>query len=119
MEEEKPRTNNSNNSKLKIRICPHCKQSYKTEIGLQNWKNLFKKPTAEDWISLIILILLFLAAFAYVHDTKVCRETLNNLDTICAQRAMGNSMNTTNILITNLSFKSTKFDNITVTNYST
>ena len=116
MEEE---TNHKIEPKLYTRICSNCKQEYKTEIGLQNWKNLFKKPTAEDWISLIILILLFLAAFAYIQDTKTCRETLNNLDTICAQRAMGNSMNTTNILLTNISFKPTKFDNITLTNYST
>ena len=85
--------------KLHTRICPNCKQLCKTEIGLSNWKNLFKKPTVEDWVSLIILILLFLAAFAYTIDTKACRETLNNLDKICYEYEVGKSMNTTNILL--------------------
>jgi len=94
-------------TKLKVRICPHCKQEYKTEIGIKNWKNLFQKPTTEDWISLIILILLFLAAFAYITDTASCRKTLNNLDTICYQYRLGHAENTTNILLnplTNLSY---------------
>ena len=86
-------------NKLHTRVCPNCKQMYKTEIGLSNWKNLFKKPTVEDWVSLIILILLFLAAFAYTVDTKACRETLNNLDTICYEYKIGKSMNTTNVLL--------------------
>jgi hypothetical protein len=106
------------NINKKIRRCNYCGSMIEIKPGLKNWKNLFRKPTTEDWISLIILILLFLAAFAYIIDTKSCRETLNNLDTICAQRAIGNSMNTTNVLITNLSFKSNKFNNFTETNYS-
>jgi hypothetical protein len=69
------------------RICPRCKQPYQTKIGVDNWKNLFKMPTMEDWITLIILILLIAAAFAYTTETKACKDTLNNLDEICLKRA--------------------------------
>jgi hypothetical protein len=103
--------------KLHVRICPNCKQPYKTELGLKNWKNLFQKPTTEDWISLIILILLFLAAFAYITDTKSCRETLNNLDTICYQYRLGHAENTTNIILnplTNLSNNKSNESNLSI-----
>jgi hypothetical protein len=72
--------------KLHIRKCPHCKQEYKIKTGIDNWRNLFRMPTLDDWIVLIILALLLVAAYAYNNDTKACRETLNNLDEICMQR---------------------------------
>jgi hypothetical protein len=88
--EEKKENNvieeNENKEKLHLRMCPHCKQQYKTTIGIKNWKNLFKKPTAEDWITLLILILVMVAAFAYTLDIKTCKETLNNLDEMCLAR---------------------------------
>jgi hypothetical protein len=71
----------------KIRICPCCKQEYKTQIGMNNWKNLFRKPTIDDWVTLFILIMLLVAAFAYTTETKQCRETLQNLDRICLDYA--------------------------------
>lgn len=67
------------------RVCPCCKQKYKTKIGLNNWKNLFRVPTLDEWITLVILILLVAAAYAYNNDTKACRETLTHLDMICLQ----------------------------------
>ena len=69
----------------KERICPCCKQTYKTKIGVGNWKNLFRKPTMEDWITLVILALLILASYAYVQETAQCKSMINNLDRICAQ----------------------------------
>lgn len=72
--------------KLHTRICPYCKQKYDTKIGFKNWKNLFRMPTTEDWISLIILILILLAAYAYNADTKTCRNTLENLESICISK---------------------------------
>lgn len=65
------------------RECKNCHQTYETTIGLSNWRNLFKKPTLEDWISLIIVTLVILTAYAYIHDIKVCKEVVNNLDTVC------------------------------------
>jgi hypothetical protein len=89
--------------KLHTRVCPNCKQQYQTKIGIDNWKNLFKKPTAEDWISLIILILVMAAAFAYSVDTQSCKETLNNLDKICMQYQASALENGTSLLIPNIS----------------
>jgi hypothetical protein len=69
--------------KKHIRMCPYCKQEYKTKIGASNWKNLFRKPTLDDWITLVILILLFLAAYAYIQETSQCKYMLTNLDQTC------------------------------------
>lgn len=77
MEEEKTSTS------MKIRNCPHCHQTYEIKTGINNWKNLFKKPTTEDWITLFILIMIILASFAYTTETKQCKETLTHLDTVC------------------------------------
>jgi len=70
---------------LHKRVCPYCKQEIQIKIGLGNWKNLFRRPTLDDWIVLIILIFILFAAYAYNLDTKTCRETLNNIDEICVQ----------------------------------
>jgi len=69
--------------KTTTRPCPHCKQPMEITTGLRNWKNLFKMPTMEDWITLAIMVMVIAAYFAYQHDTKTCRETLSNLDLIC------------------------------------
>jgi hypothetical protein len=84
---------------LKDRQCPYCKQSYKTKVGMDNWKNLFRKPTLDDWITLFILIMLFFAAYAYVHDTKACSEALHNLSSICSQYQMQLSQQKENTLL--------------------
>lgn len=44
------------------------------ERGLKNWKNLFKKPTFQDWIILAMLIIMLFSAYAYQNDIKICRE---------------------------------------------
>jgi len=71
--------------KLHDRTCPYCKQPIKTKIGVDNWKNLFKKPTVDDWITLVILILLMVAAFAYTQETATCRAMTNNIGKTCMQ----------------------------------
>jgi hypothetical protein len=90
MEEENQTTNpTENGKKMHTRKCPYCKQEYETKIGFDNWKNIFRKPTLDDWIVLVILILLLVAAFAYTTETKICRETFSNLsklDEICMKR---------------------------------
>lgn len=85
MEEEQ--TIKSEEDKKSTRTCPYCKEPYKTKVGFSNWKNLFRKPTIDDWITLFILIMLFAAAYAYTTETKQCRETLQNLDKICIEYA--------------------------------
>lgn len=67
-------------------ICEACGQ--KIEIkdrGLHNWKNLFRMPSLNDMIMLFIIVMVLVGAWAYNHDTKICRQTLNNLPAICMQ----------------------------------
>jgi hypothetical protein len=81
--------NLENKEKKHTRKCPYCKQDYETKVGMKNWKNLFRKPTMDDWIVLIILILLMAASYAYVTETKACKEVFTNatkLDQICLLR---------------------------------
>ena len=42
--------------------------------GLHNWKNLFKKPTLQDWIILFMLVMMLFVAWSYSHDISACRE---------------------------------------------
>lgn len=52
------------------RICGRCHQEYKVETGLHNWKNLFRMPTLDEWITLFIIIMVILSAYAYKHDIE-------------------------------------------------
>jgi len=66
-----------------VRICPFCKEPYKIKVGIHNWKKLFRKPTLDDWITLFILIMLSLASFAYIQETKQSKMFIENIDEIC------------------------------------
>ena len=67
---EEINTQNEKVIKLHTRVCPYCKQEHQTKIGVDNWKNLFRKPTVDDWIVLIILALIILSAFASHYFSK-------------------------------------------------
>lgn len=60
------------------RICPTCHQKVDVQPGLHNAKNLFRKPTLQDWITLAILVLVLVGAYSYNIETKACREMLKN-----------------------------------------
>lgn len=50
--------------------------------GLHNWKNLFRKPTASEWLILIMLAMMLFLAWAYQHDIKTCQEYIQkDIDT--------------------------------------
>jgi hypothetical protein len=72
-----------------IRKCPTCGIEREVNVGVHNWRNLFKKPTTDDWIILIMLILIMFTTYSYKHDTDICRETMKNIDVICSQRVIG------------------------------
>jgi len=58
----------------------------KDEYGNMIWKNLIYGGSLWNLIKvLFIFLVLFLIMFAYKHDTQGCRDTLNNLSSICAQ----------------------------------
>lgn len=90
------------------RKCPHCKadliikpisklplwegESFKSKFNWEalKWKNLnIKNLIMGDWINLMIIWTVLFVAWAYLHDTEVCREiyenpcdyVLNNTDT--------------------------------------
>jgi len=42
--------------------------------GIHNWKNLFKKPTYNDWVILFMLVMALFIAWSYQHDVSICRE---------------------------------------------
>ena len=46
--------------------------------GLNNWKNLFKKPTMLEWVILFMLLMALFIAWAYNHDVQECRKVLEN-----------------------------------------
>ena len=42
--------------------------------GLHNWKNLFRKPTFNDWSIFFMLVMALFIAWAYQHDIQVCKD---------------------------------------------
>jgi hypothetical protein len=59
---------------------------YIEKRGLKNWKNLFRKPTLNEGVILIMIIMGMFMGWAYQQDTEGCRETLANIDGICAAK---------------------------------
>ena len=45
--------------------------------GIHNWKNLFKKPTMNDWMTLIMLIMAIALGLAYQADHNMCVKAIN------------------------------------------
>lgn len=52
------------------RICPTCHQEYDLNVGIHNWKNLFRKPTIEEWITFFIILFVILSYFTYRADIE-------------------------------------------------
>jgi hypothetical protein len=65
-----------------IKTCPTCGNPYEVKPGTV-WKRLFKKPTANEWITLALIVLVILAALAYKRDISVCQDTIQNIKTVC------------------------------------
>ena len=70
---------------------------YIIERGIGNWKNLFKKPSLNDWIVLILLIMAIGLAFAYNHDIAVCRDYVANQTTYIALGTQNSPILATNM----------------------
>jgi len=67
----------------KKRTCPYCNSEI---IITSPWKNLWRKPTLNEWITLFIMVMMIFGAWAYKHDTQICRDYIANIDKICANR---------------------------------
>jgi hypothetical protein len=71
-----------------IRECPYCHSPMEIKSP---WKSLFRKPTVSEWITLGILAMLAVAAYAYNHDIGICREYIKNFDYYCLQKGNNQS----------------------------
>ncbi len=60
--------------KEKIRTCKYCKSKVMTKPGISNWKNLFRKPTLDEWITLFIIIMMIISAYVYKADVESITE---------------------------------------------
>ena len=55
--------------------------------GLHNWKNLFNKPSLQDWIVLFMLIMMLFVAWSYQRDIQACRNYYDgNVCEICNEQ---------------------------------
>ncbi len=45
--------------------------------GLHNWRNLFRKPTLQDWLIFFMLVMILFLAWAYQRDITVCKSSIN------------------------------------------
>jgi hypothetical protein len=64
----------------KDEICLTCGQVTKRNIGLtkQNVMSLFKKPTMQEWLIFLMLILVLSIAFTYQTEIQQCKSFMGN-----------------------------------------
>lgn len=65
--------------------CPCCGQVIKVNRGLskQNMMKLFKKPTIQDWIIFILLVLALYGAWAYENEVQQYKEIIKHPQELC------------------------------------
>jgi hypothetical protein len=69
--------------------CVNCGAVTKQAKGLnrQNMKRLFMTmPSASEWLTLFIIVMVIFISWSYARDVKTCRDYANNIDQICMQR---------------------------------
>jgi len=66
-------------------VCSTCGQVTKVNRGLtkQNIKKMFKRPTIQDCIILIMIILVILGALSYQNEVKQYKEIIRNPQELC------------------------------------
>ena len=57
---------------------------YIEKPGLNNWRNLFRKPSFQDWTILFLLIMVLFIAYAYRMDMANAKEFLERGCPPCA-----------------------------------
>ena len=84
MEEEKTKTFKSKWEETD-EVCPSCNQVTKKCVGLtrQNMKNFLKKPTLQDWIILLMIMLTLFGAWAYTQEVAQYKAMINDPQEIC------------------------------------
>ena len=65
-------------NKTKLRKCKYCGSEIKINPGLHNWKNLFRKPRFEDYMTLFLIFMIIISSYAYKSDLKSIIEYYEN-----------------------------------------
>lgn len=73
--------------KSKIRACKYCGSETQVKTRFTNWKNLFRKPTLDEWITLFIILMVILSSYAYRNDINNLNEFYTN-ESYCDQKIM-------------------------------
>ena len=55
----------------------------KNKRGLHNWRNLFNKPSFQDWMVLFMLIMVLFMVWAYQYDIGACKAMLDECREQC------------------------------------
>jgi len=58
----------------KTRKCKTCGTELEIDIGVHNWKNLFRKPTLDEYIMLFIILMTLFSYYQYNKDINTLRE---------------------------------------------
>lgn len=53
---------------------------YIEKRGLQNWRNLFRKPNMLEWTIFFMLVMGLFIAWAYHNDISQCQEVINQIN---------------------------------------
>ena len=66
-------------------VCPTCGKVTIINRGLtkQNIKKMFNKPSIQDWIILIMIILALFGAWAYQSEVQQYKEIIRNPQELC------------------------------------
>lgn len=73
-------------AKERIRTCKCCKQEVTIKPGLSNFKNLFRAPTLDEWITLFIIIMMIASVYIYKQDIEAITEYYEGGDYCYNQR---------------------------------
>ena len=90
--------------KKQIRKCKYCGSETAVETGMHNWKNLFRKPTLEDYITLFIIIMVIFSYYQYKVDINNMIEYYEGGD-YCWNQQLKNQENNINPSIGNALFQ--------------
>ena len=58
----------------KIRKCKTCGTELEIDVSINNWKNLFRKPTLDEYIMLFIVLMSVFSYFQYTQDINNLKE---------------------------------------------
>ena len=70
--------NNNKNMAERIRTCKYCGSDINIKPSIHNWKNLFRKPKFEDYITFFLIIMIIVSSYAYKSDLNTIIDYYEN-----------------------------------------